>query len=683
MIKPASHAPVCAKRPHTHQNLNDQREDPYYWLNNREDPEVIKYLEEENAYTADVMADSEQFRSDLFEEMKARIKEDDASVPYFLNGYWYYTRFEKGGEYPIYCRKKDTLESEEIILLNVNELAKGFAYYEIGGLSVSPNNKVLAYGVDTVSRRIYTVHFKNLETGESMVTTIENTTGGTVWMNDNDTLFYSSKDSLTLRSDRIHRFRLSDGVSREVYYEEDATFYTGVTKTKSKKYILIVSSSTLTREYRILNADQPDADFIVFQPRIRGLEYGVEHAHNSWYILTNHEAKNFRLMRCPESNTGMDQWEELIPHRDDVLLEGIELFNNFMVLEERRMGLTHLVIKELSTQKVHEVEVADNCYTLGTGNNPEFNTEVLRYGYSSLITPTSTYDYNMVSRDKTLMKQQEVLGGYDAGQYRSERIFVEARDGVKVPLSLVYRKDYKLDGRQPLLLYGYGSYGHSIDPTFSSVRLSLLNRGFAFAIAHIRGGEELGRNWYDTGKLLEKKNTFFDFIDCGKYLVANKYTSPEHLYAMGGSAGGLLMGAVMNMEPQLFNGLVAAVPFVDVVTTMLDESIPLTTGEFDEWGNPKDETFYHYIKSYSPYDNVERKDYPHLLVTTGLHDSQVQYWEPAKWVAKLRDMKTDQHYLLLKTEMDFGHGGASGRFEQLREISLEYTFLFNLENINQ
>ncbi|MBI1307415.1 MAG: prolyl oligopeptidase family serine peptidase [Bacteroidetes bacterium] len=680
MIKTQITPPVCAKKPHEMEIHGDVRTDNYYWLNDRENEEVIQYLKDENAYTDAVMADTKTFQEDLFKEMKSRIKEDDSSVPYFLNGFWYYTRFETGKEYPVYCRKKDSLESEELILLDVNDIAEGLSYCHVGGLSVSPDNQWLSFGVDRVSRRIYTIHFKNLTTGEILETQIENTTGGATWANDNDTVFFTTRDEKTLRSDRVHRFRRSDQSRQEVFFEADETFNTGVSKTKSKAYLIIVSSSTLTTEYRYLDASNPNGEFKIFQRRIRGMEYGIAHYKNIWYVVTNWDAKNFRLMKCGLENTERGLWIEVVAHREDTLLEGIELFNDFLVLEERCKGLNRITINQLSTGESHIISTDEPAYTLGTGINPEYETTKLRYGYTSMVTPSTTYEYDMVSRERTVLKQQEVVGGYDKSQYASERLMIAVRDGIDVPVSLVYKKDFIKNGNAPLLLYGYGSYGHSIDPTFSSVRLSLLDRGFVFAIAHIRGGEEMGRYWYDEGKLLKKKNTFYDFIDCGKYLVIEKYTSSKHLYAMGGSAGGLLMGAVINMEPKLFNGAIAAVPFVDVVTTMLDESIPLTTGEFDEWGNPKNEEYYHYIKSYSPYDNIEAKEYPNLLVTTGLHDSQVQYWEPAKWVAKLRELKTDNNVLLLQTEMDFGHGGASGRFEQLKEIALEYTFLLMLEN---
>ena len=602
-------APTCTKKPHEMVVHKDTRVDNYYWLNDRENEEVIDYLKAENAYTESKLKHTETFQKDLYEEMVGRIKQDDESVPYFLNGYWYYTRYNKGHEYPVYCRKKDNLENDEIILLDVNSLADGKAYCQVGGLSVSPNNNILSFAVDYVSRRIYTIHFKDLTTGEILSQTIENTTGGSTWAADNQTLFYTTKDEATLRSDKVHRYSMDANESTLIYHETDETFYVHVHKSKSREYLILSSSSTLTSEHRVLRSDDPSGDFKTFHPRERKLEYGIAHYKDQWYVLTNWNATNFRLMACPLQKTAKENWKEVVAHREDTLLEGIELFEDFMVLEERRGGLTHINVRQFSTSEEHYIVMDEETYSCGTGANPEFNTSILRFGYTSLTTPSSTFDYDMVSKQMILKKQQEVVGGYDKEDYVSKRILVKARDGVIVPMSMVYKKGFVQDGQAPLLLYAYGSYGHSIDPYFSSVRLSLLDRGFVYVIAHIRGGEEMGRQWYENGKLLKKKNTFYDFIDCGKYLVEHKYTSEQHLYAMGGSAGGLLMGAVINMEPNLWNGVVAAVPFVDVVTTMLDESIPLTTGEFDEWGNPKVEEYYWYIKSYSPYDNIETKEY--------------------------------------------------------------------------
>ncbi len=672
-------APVCPKKPKELTIHGDTRIDNYYWLNERENPEVIKYLEEENHYCNTQLKHTEKLQDSLFKEIVARIKQTDQSVPYKFNGYWYITKFEEGKEYPIYSRKKETLDAPEEITLDVNELAKGHAYFQVGSQSVSPNNKIIAFGVDTLSRRIYTIKFKNLETGEMLEDELEVTTGGATWADDNETVFYTKKDEQTLRSFKIFKHKLGTPQSedQEVYHEADETFGTYVYKSKSKEYIIIGSYSTVSTEFRVLKANNPDGEFSIIEPRKRDHEYGIAHYKNHFFITTNKDAKNFRLMRTPVENTTSENWEEIIPHHDSILLESIEIFKNHLVVEERKNGLTHLRVIKWNTKEEHYIDFGEPAYTAWSSVNPEFDSDILRFGYTSLTTPNSTFDYDMNSREKKLLKQQEVVGSFNKDHYQSERIYVTARDGVKVPVSLVYKKGTERNGKSPLLLYGYGSYGSSMDPYFSSVRLSLLDRGFIYAIAHIRGGEEMGRQWYEDGKLLNKKNTFNDFVDCAEYLVQNNYTNPDKLCAMGGSAGGLLMGAIINQRPDLFKAVVAQVPFVDVVTTMLDESIPLTTGEFDEWGNPKDEKYYHYIKSYSPYDNVEAKGYPALLVTTGLHDSQVQYWEPAKWVAKLRELKTDDNLLLLKTDMDTGHGGKSGRFERYHEVALEYAFLLD------
>ncbi len=652
--------------------------DNYYWLNDRENSKVIDYLKAENEYTAQKMKHLDGFKENLFQEIKGRIKEQDESVPYKDNGYFYITKYEEGLEYPIHTRKKENLEAPEELLLDVNELAKEKSYYSAAGLSVSPDNKILAFGEDVVSRRIYTIRFKNLETGEWVADKIPNTTGKAIWANDNKTVFYSVKDE-TLRSYKIFKHRLGEPVEKdeEVFHEKDETFNTYVYKTKSEKYIVIASFQTVSSEYQVLNADTPDGDFRILQARERKLEYDIAHYEDKFYIRTNLDAQNFRLMVTPEDKGHKSTWTEVIPHRSDVLLEDMDIFKDFLVLSERKEGITQLRVIPNEGEE-HYISFGEEAYMAYTSINLEFDTPLLRIGYQSLTTPATTYDYHMQDRAFTLLKQKEVLGGFNKEDYRSERVYATARDGEKIPISIVYHKDFKKDGQHSLLLYGYGSYGASMDPSFGIARLSLLNRGMAFAIAHIRGGEEMGRHWYENGKLLHKKNTFHDFIDCGKFLVENQYVASDQLYAMGGSAGGLLMGAIMNLEPNMWKGIVAAVPFVDVINTMLDESIPLTTGEFDEWGNPKDETFFDYIHSYSPYDQVEAKNYPATLVTTGLHDSQVQYWEPAKWVAKLRELKTDNNPLLLHTNMDAGHGGASGRFERIKEIALEYAFVLDL-----
>ena len=664
---------------------DDTRIDDYYWLNQREDPEVVSYLEAENSYTSEVMKHTESFQEKLFDEIVGRIKKDDSSVPYKDNGYWYLTSFEEGKEYPIYSRKAGTLDAKNEITLDVNQLAKDFEYYAAGGLSVSPDNKLMSFGEDTLSRRIYTIKFKNLETGEMLADQIPNTTGRAVWANDNKTLFYSVKDE-TLRSYKIFKHKLGTDPSKdvEVFHEGDDTFGCYVYKTKSDKYIVIGSYHTLTTDFRFVNANTPDAPFKVFEPRdLKGEhEYSINHYGDKFYIRTNLDAENFRLMETPENATGKANWKEVIPHRKDVLLEGMDIFKDYLVLSERKAGITQLRVRPWKGDE-HYIAFKDDAYLAYTSVNPQFDTDLLRIGYQSMATPNTTYDYNMKTKEMKQLKQQEVVGDFDSNNYKTERIFVKARDGAQVPVSIVYKKSTKIDGSAPMLLYAYGSYGNSMDPYFSSVRLSLLDRGFVYAIAHIRGGMEMGKYWYEDGKKLKKKNTFTDFIDCAEHLTANQYADKDKVFAMGGSAGGLLMGAIVNMRPDLWRGVVAAVPFVDVVTTMLDETIPLTTGEFDEWGNPKDKEYYDYIKSYSPYDNVEKKDYPNMLVTTGLHDSQVQYWEPAKWVAKLRDYKTDDNVLLLHTNMGAGHGGASGRFKRHKETAMEYSFLLDLAGIHE
>lgn len=666
---------------------NDLRVDNYYWLNDRENPDVIAYLKAENEYFEQVTAPQREFAENLFEEMKARIKEDDQSVPYKLNGYYYVARYEKGKDYPIYTRRKDSLDAPEEILLDVNEMAKDYAFYNVAGISVSEDNRLLSFGVDTVSRRQYTIYVKNLETGEIFDEQIANTTGGATWGSDNKTLFYTRKDAKTLRANQIYRHVLGTNPQNDelVYTEDDDTFGTYVYKTKSRRFIVIGSYSTLTSEYRILDAANPLGEFTIFQPRVKGLEYGISDYANHWYVLTNKDgASNFKLMKCPIDKTEKEHWEEMIPHREDVLLEDVDIFKNYLVLSERNNGLTKIRIKKWDGSVDYYLPFDNETYTAYTTQNLDFDAQILRYGYNSLNTPPSVLDFDMETQEKTLLKQTEVLDdNFSPDNYHTERLWAIAEDGVKVPISVIYRKDLKKDGRNPVLLYGYGSYGSTIDPYFSSVRLSLLDRGFVFAIAHIRGGEYMGRAWYEDGKLMTKKNTFTDFIAASKHLIAENYTSPAHLYASGGSAGGLLVGAVMNMAPELYNGVIASVPFVDVLTTMLDDSIPLTTGEYDEWGNPNELEYYNYIKSYSPYDNIEAKEYPNLLVTTGLHDSQVQYWEPAKWVAKLREYKTDTNKLLFHTDMDTGHGGASGRFESLKEVARDYVFLLELEGIKE
>lgn len=695
LLKKELKAPMADVIPQKLEKHGDVRTDNYYWMKLTDDQKnaktpdkqtqaVLDYLNAENDYKEEMLGHTSVLQENLFNEIVGRIKQTDMSVPYKSNDYYYITRYEEGKEYPIHSRKKGELTSDEEILLDVNELAKDHSYFAVGGRSVSPDNKILAYGEDTLSRRIYIMRFKNLETGELLDDEILNTTGRVVWANDNKTVFYTRKDE-ALRAYKIFKHKIGTPASSdvEVYHESDETFGTFVYKSKSKKYIIIGSYATLSNEYTYVNADTPDEPFKMFQPRVNKLEYSIAHYADKWYVVTNKDgAQNFKLMSCPETQTSKENWKDVIPHREDVLLEGMDIFKNFLVLSERKNGITELRVKPWEG-KEHYIDFPDDAYLAYTTTNIEFDTDELRMGYTSLTTPNSTYQYDMNSRKMELLKQQEVVGGYESSNYVSERIMVKARDGVKVPLSIVYKKNFKKDGNRPVLLYGYGSYGNSMDPYFSSVRLSLLDRGFAFAIAHIRGGQEMGRKWYEDGKYFNKINTFNDFIDCGDYLVSNNYTSKNNLYAMGGSAGGLLMGAVANMRPDMWNGIIAAVPFVDVVTTMLDESIPLTTGEYDEWGNPNQKDYYDYMKSYSPYDNVEKKDYPSMLITTGYHDSQVQYWEPAKWIAKMRALKTNNKPLIMHCDMEAGHGGASGRFKRYRETALEYAFLLDLEGITE
>jgi len=679
-------APVAKKIPTELQIHGDVRVDNYFWMNNRENPEVIAYLEQENEYYQAATAHTKEFQEKLFEEMKGRIKEDDSSVPYKRNGYWYITRYETGKEYPIYSRKKESLEAAEEVMFDGNQMAEGHDYFSLSGISVSPDNALASFGLDTVSRRQYFLQIKDLKTGELFPDKIENTTGGSVWANDNKTLFYTHKDPVTLRSDKIYKHVLGTPASQDelVYHETDETFNTYVYKSKSRKYIIIGSVSTLTSEYRILSSDDPNGTFEVFSPRERGLEYSIYHYGSDFYILTNKDgATNFKLMKTADKATTSDQWTEYIPHREKVLLEDIEIFKDYLVISERDNGLNKMKITRWDGTEEYYLPFDNETYIAYPYVNLDYDTELLRYIYNPMTAPYAIIEFNMKTREETILKEQEVLGGkFQKENYRSERLWATARDGVKVPISLIYHKDTKLDGNSPLLQYAYGSYGSTTDPYFSATRLSLLDRGFIYAIAHVRGGEYLGRPWYEDGKLLNKKNTFTDFIDCSNYLIEQQYTSPKHLYALGGSAGGLLMGAVVNMAPELYNGVIAAVPFVDVITTMLDDSIPLTTGEYDEWGNPADKVYYDYMLSYSPYDNVKAQAYPNMYVSTGLHDSQVQYWEPAKWVAKLREYKTDNHLLFLDTNMEAGHGGASGRFEALKETAKEYAFLLDLEGID-
>ncbi len=678
-------APMAEIRPHEMTIHGHTRIDNYFWLNDRENPEVIAYLEAENAYLAKTMAHTQEFQEELFEEMKGRIKKDDSSAPYEKNGYWYYTRFEKGGEYALHCRRSGSMEGPEEIMLDGNAMGEGLGYFSLRGVNVSPDSKLAVFGVDTAGRRFYTLRVKDLATGRIMQDEIKDVTSNVTWAMDNRTLFYTRQDPETLRSYQIWRHELGTDTSGDVlvYEEKDDTFSCYVRRSKSDKYLFINSRQTLSTECRLLEADNPTGEFRVFQTRQRDVEYQVDHQGDRFLILTNLHATNFRLMECGLDQTWLANWREVVPHRDTVLLEDVEVFTSFLVLGERFDGLTHLKIMPMDGSEPHHLDFGEPTWSAWTSYNPRMDAQVLRFGYTSLTTPRSTFAYDMKTRRKELIKQQEVLGGFDAANYQAEYLHVPARDGVMVPVSLVYRKGFKPDGTSPLLLYGYGSYGYSMDAGFNSSRLSLLDRGFVYAIAHVRGGQEMGRQWYEDGKLLKKMNTFTDFIDCGRYLVEENYTSRDGLFAAGGSAGGLLVGAVVNMAPDMWRGVEAGVPFVDVVTTMLDDSIPLTTSEYDEWGDPHQKEYYDYCLSYSPYDNVTAQAYPSMLVTTGLHDSQVQYYEPAKWVAKLRAVGIGDNPLIFKINMEAGHGGKSGRFRRLEEEALAYAFFLDLVGITE
>ena len=687
--------PDAIIKPHELTMHGDTRIDNYYWMRltdeqkNAKDPDqqtqdVVEYIDQENQYTQSNLSHTRKLQNTIFDEMVSRIKKDDESVPYLKNGYYYYSRYEKDKEYRIHCRKKGSLDANEEILLDENILAKGYDYFSIGGMSISPNNKWLAFGVDTVSRRVYEIRFKNLESGDILDETIENSTGGVAWANDNETVFYTSKNETTLLGEKIWRHKIgSNNLDEMVYHETDETFYNGVYRSKSGKFIIIYHSSTLITDYQILNADNPNGKFTRFTPRDFDHEYSIDHYNDKFYIITNWKAKNNRLMQTPDTKTNISNWREVLPQRDTVHLLSLEVFKDNLVINERKQGLRQLRIINQQSGDDRYIEFDEEAYTSWISVNEEFDTDILRFSYSSLVTPTSTYDYNMNSGERTLLKQSEVVGGYDPKQYMSKRMYATARDGNTIPISIVYRSDKKDKQAQNLLLYGYGAYGNTIDPFFSSSRLSLLDRGFIYAIAHIRGGQVYGRQSYDDGKMLNKKNTFYDFIDAGKHLIDEKITSSDKLFAVGGSAGGLLIGAVVNMEPSLWKGAIAAVPFVDIVTTMADPTIPLTTGEWKEWGDPREKKYYDYILSYSPYDQIKDIEFPNLLITSGYFDSQVQYWEPLKYVAKLRDAWKGQNKLYLHMNMEAGHSGKSGRFRRYRESALEYAFLLDLGGIKK
>jgi len=669
--------PAARVVPHELEIHGDLRVDPYYWLQQRNDPEVLAYLEAENAYTDVVMAESAGLRETLFEEIKGRIKQNDDTVPVPYRGSHYYTRYVDGREYPIHCRKVGSLEAAEEVLLDVNRVAAGHDFCSVSGQKVSPGGGVLAYPVDHVGRRKYTIRFKDLATGDDLPDVIEEVTSNLVWANDDRTIVYVKQDPVTLRAFQVYRHVLgTDPADDDLIYDEtDETFSVAARKTRSERFIVIESEQTLSTEVRVLDADEPDTAPFLIQPRERGVEYHVAHQGDRWLIRTNFEAANFRLMEAPLDSPGRENWRELVPDRDDVFLSGVDAFADFVVLTERRNGLRRLRVLPAGGGEPYEISFDNPAHVVWVAENREYTSPVLRFGFESMNTPESIFAFDTTTRERTLLKQKEVLGGFDPDDYVVERIWAPARDGVEVPVSLVHRRGLARDGSNPVLLYAYGSYGFSTDPWFKPEVVSLLDRGLVYAIAHVRGGQELGRWWYEDGKLLRKKNTFSDFIDSARFLVDQGFTAPGLIFARGGSAGGLLMGVVANMAPELFGGIIADVPWVDVVTCMLDHSIPLTTSEFDEWGNPADREYYDYMLSYSPYDNVEAKDYPHMLVTAGLHDSQVQYWEAAKWVAKLRATKTDDRLVLLKTDMHSGHGGPSGRYQSYHETALVYAFI--------
>ena len=675
--------PIAERIPYQLKEHNDIRLDDYYWLKERDNPEVIDYLERENDYFKKMTIDSEPFREDLFEELKSRIKEDDESVPYFYNEYWYVTRFKKGQQYPIYIRKKHSLDAVEEVLFDCNKMAEGSDYFRLVGVNVSPDNTKVVFGVDTESRRKYTLHVKEISTGKILPTKIENTTGSSAWSLDNQHFFYVYKNKETLRSESVfrHNIKAPNDDNSLIYKENDETFSVYVRESKSMEYIFISSFSTLSTEHQFIRADKPLELFQIIQPRLRGLEYSVGQFEDHFYILSNQEdAKNFKISKTLITNPSIENWETVLDHRKDVLLEDFEIFKEYFVITERKNGLTKIRIQRWDKKEDYFIPIKGETYSLYSGFNPTFDTSKLRYVITSLTIPSSVLEFDMADQSQILLKQQEVVNSdFNSKNYVEKRVWSLSRDGVKVPISIVHHKNTELSKETPFLLYAYGSYGSTIDPGFSSTRLSLLNRGFVFGIAHVRGSEYLGRNWYEEGKLLKKKNTFNDFIDCSKFLIKNQYTSASHLHALGGSAGGLLMGVIINDAPELFRSVTAAVPFVDVVTTMLDSSIPLTTGEYDEWGNPNNKVYYEYMKSYSPYDNVKVQKYPNLLITAGYHDSQVQYWEPAKWAAKLRSLKTDNNILFLNTNMEAGHSGASGRFDALKETAKEFAFMLQLE----
>jgi len=671
------------KTPTRLEQHGDVRIDNYFWMRERENPDVIAYLNAENAYTEKMMAPMKGLQGILFDEIKGRIKEDDQSAPVKRGDFFYYQRYVKGMEYPIYVRKKGSLDADEEVLLDVNKLAGDADYFSVSGFEVSPDHRIAAYGVDTQGRRFYDLYFLDLDTGHTLTETIRDTTSDFEWANDSKTILYTQQHPETLRSYRVFRHTIGEADDTLVYEEKDETNYLDIGKSLSGRFFVLGSTQTLSTEMRYLSADYPTDEPTLFLPREDNHEYYLTDGSDRFYVMSNEGATNFRILEAPLGKRNKSAWQEVVAHRDDVLITDFQVFKDFLAVTVVENGITQIEIVDRSSGEKYRLAFDEEVYTADADDNVEFDTPWFRYSYESLSTPDSTYDFNMVTREQKLIKEATVLGGFDRNNYRTERRFATARDGTQVPVSLVYRKGMEKNGKNPLLQYGYGSYGFSMEPWFDADVISLLDRGFIYAIAHIRGGSEMGRDWYYNGRQLKKKNTFTDFIDVSKFLIEEGYTSAEHLYAQGGSAGGLLIGAVANMAPELYHGMVTRVPFVDVVTTMLDEDIPLTAGEWDEWGNPAEKVYYDYMKSYSPYDNVAAMDYPNMLVTTGLHDSQVQYWEPAKWVAKLRELKTDDNLLLLKTDMAAGHSGKTGRFQRIEDEALNYSFFLSLENIRE
>lgn len=677
--------PVARIEPVYDTMFGDVRVDNYHWLRNRGDSAVIAYIEAENAYTDTVMAHTEALQEKLFQEIKGRIKETDLSVPVFHHGYYYYSRTEEGKQYSIYCRKLGSMDADEEIVLDVNALAEGKDFMDVGTYEFSPDQTMLMYGTDDKGSERYDLRFKNMETGELYDDVIPAMSGNAVWANDNKTVFYTIPDP-TWRTYRLYRHTLGDDPANDVlvYEESDERFWIGVGKTRDDAFLVVASGSSITDEWYYLDANNPTGEFRIIKPREEGVEYTIAHHDDTFYIWTNEDgAYNFKLYKTSDQTPGRDSWVEVLPHRENVMLAGVDLFKNHMVIMERENGLQTLTIRNLASGEEFKVDFPDAVYSYAVNANPDFNTSILRFNYYSFLTPRSVFDYNMDTRERTLLKQQEVLGGYDRDEYQDERIMAPARDGAMVPISLVYKKGMERDGSNPLYLYGYGSYGYAMDPYFSTSRLSLLDRGFIFAIPHIRGGDEMGRKWYEDGKLLKKKNTFYDFIDCADYLCDEGYTSHDKLVISGGSAGGLLVGAVVNMRPDLAAVVIGSVPFVDVMNTMLDATIPLTVIEYDEWGNPNVEEYYHYMNSYSPYDNIGDYEYPNMLIQSSLNDTRVQYWEGTKWAAKLRAHNQSDNRLLLKTNMGAGHGGSSGRYDYLHELAFEYAFVLDCLGITE